>query len=118
MKIHLSASGFELTSELEKYANTKVAQLVRQVPRKLRPTAVCKIHFTQKLPPKAVAMNTCSITFSLDAAELKAEETTQHMYVALDIAAVHIAHQLADYATKQRKEHLRSRLKRRFRNDE
>jgi len=117
MKVHLSASGFELTTELEKYANAKIAHLTRQVPRKQRGAAACQIHFAQVRKKKETVFSTCGITFSLGDTELKAEETTLHMYSALDIAAVHVEHQLKDYAAKQRKHRLLSRIKRHFRVD-
>ncbi len=116
MKVRLSASGFELTSELEKYANTKVAQLNKKVPRKLRAEAACEVHFNQ-VQRGGAKFNTCSIGVAVDDTELKAEETTLHMYAALDIAAVHIGHQLDDYAVKLRGKGLRGRLKRRFHHD-
>ena len=117
MKVRLNASGFELGIELEKYTNTKISQLIKQVPRKLRANAVCVVHFGQ-VRRKRTEFNTCSVTFTLDGTELKAEETTLHMYSALDVAAVHISHQLKDYVAKQAAEHrLKARLKRYFRPD-
>jgi ribosomal subunit interface protein len=116
MKVRLSASGFELTSELEKYASAKIAHLSRQVPRKLRTEAACEVLFAQT-HKKDVRFNSCSISFTVGEAELKAEETTLHMYSSLDIASVHIEHQLKDYVAKQRKHWLRTRLKRHFRRD-
>jgi len=42
----------------------------------------------------------------------RSEETTQHMYAALDIAVVHVERQLADHLAKQPKRPLRTRLRR------
>lgn len=95
MKIHFSVNGIEMTSDLEKYANKKVARLSRRVPRRLRVSTDCHIMFTQAVR-KGVKYNTCDIVLSLDGNELRTRETTQHMYAALDIAAVQIEQQLKD----------------------
>jgi len=114
MKIRISVSGFELSAELEKYANLKIAHLIRRVPRKLRSAAVCEVLFTQT-HRKDTKFSTCSISFAVGNAELRAEETTLHMYAALDIAAVQVERQMADYVATQYKHRLRARLKRYFR---
>lgn len=116
MKVHMSAQGFELTGELKKYANNKVAGLAKRVPRKLRSETICEVYFAQ-VRKKGAKFNTCSIRFKLDNTELKAEETTLHMYTALDIATVHVERQLIDFAAKQHKYSLRARIKRHLRQD-
>lgn len=113
MKIYLNATGFDLTTDLEKYANVKIARLARKVPRSLRASAACSVHFTQTRK-KGTKFNTCSISFRLDDNELKAEETTLHMYSSLDIAAVHIGHQLKDFVAKRGRRRLRLILRRYF----
>ena len=114
MKIHFSASGLELTPELEKYARKKVVRLSRKVPRGVRTEAVCDVQFIQKRR-KGEKFNRCSISFKLGKADLKAEETTLHMYTSLDIASVHMERQLIDYAAKHGELSLRSRIKRSLR---
>lgn len=96
MKLHLTASGFELGNELEKYASGKAAQLSKEIPRKLREQAVCQMHFTQTDRRKA-KISTCTVLVKLKDEAFHAEESTQHMYAALDIAVVHMEHQLSDY---------------------
>jgi len=114
MKVRFTADSFTITTELKKYANTKIAQLARKVPRRLRAGATCYVQFSQ-IRRKAGEFNTCSIRFIVDGAELKAEETTLHMYSSLDIAAVHVGHQLKDFVAKRDKRHLRTALRRYFR---
>jgi ribosomal subunit interface protein len=113
MKIRLSTSDFDLTLELEKYANIKLAGLSRKVPRRMRPQAFCDVHFMQ-VRRKGAKFNTCVIGLNIDDTKLRSEETTLHMYTSLDIAVVHIERQLNDYAAKHRHP-LRTRLRRRFR---
>lgn len=100
MKTQFSTKGIDLTSELEKYANRKVAHISRRVPRKLRATVDCEVAFA-RATKKGTKLNTCTITLGIDDVELKACETTQHMYAALDIAAVQIEQQLKDYVRKE-----------------
>lgn len=99
MKIHLSCSGFELDSELEKYAAGKAAQMAKGLPRKLRPHASCTIHFAQGRAGGA-KISTCSVRLTAGQASFTAEESTQHMYAALDIATVNIAQQVLDHVTR------------------
>jgi len=113
MKVRLGAEGFELNAELDKYAGKKVTQFGRHVPRKEKAEAACEIHFSQG-ERAGVKHSTCAITLAFDDVELKAEETTQHMYSALDIAAVRIEQQLDDYVRLQKQHRIRTRLKRRF----
>jgi len=113
MKIHLRAEGFELTSELEKYAGSKIAQLTKRLPRSLRQLADCEAVFLRG-QAKGVRSNTCSLTLRVEGTELHARETTQHMYAALDIAAVYVEQELKEYLAKRRKQPVRSHLKRHF----
>lgn len=116
MKVRLTSTGYDMTSELEKYADGKAADMAKPLPHKLRATADCWIHFTQ-VTKKDVVYNTCTVTFRVQDTELKAEETTLHMYSALDIASVHIEQQLEDYIARRKKHRLRTGLKRRFGSD-
>jgi ribosomal subunit interface protein len=114
MTVRFTAVGFDLDAELDKYAARKVAHMSRHVPRKEKADAVCEVQFTHG-KRKGIKYSTCAITFKLhEANELKAEETTQHMYAALDIAAVRIEQQLEDFAKRQKKHRVRNRLKRHF----
>jgi len=115
MKIRLSASGLELTAELEKYTHAKIVRLSRKVPRGLRAQSLCDVHFVQTRR-KGSKINTCVVAFTLDDTKLKAEETTLHMYAALDIAIVHLEHQLTDYIAN-RKTPLKVRIKKRLRGE-
>jgi len=98
MKLHLHATGFELDVELEKYVDGKVGQLYKELPRKLRADASCDILF--RLSEKAkTKLSTCKLVVQFDGAMFQAEESTQHMYAALDIAVVNVQHQLEAYLT-------------------
>jgi ribosomal subunit interface protein len=110
MKILYSVLGLELTGELNKYANGKVKRLTRRIPRKLRAQAECQVEFAQAVR-KGVKYSTCSVTLMFDDTVFRAKETTQHMYAALDIAAVQIEQQVKDHARSQHS----GLLKRRFR---
>jgi putative sigma-54 modulation protein len=102
MKIHFAADGIELTVELEKYANSKIAHLARKVPRRYRTYASFKVVFSQVIR-KGTKQCTCDLNLWIDDTDLRAEETTQHMYASLDIAAVHIEQQLRDYLRRKRR---------------
>ncbi len=109
MNVQLVATKFDLTPELEKYARAKMAQLMRKVPRQWRTGVVCVVAFSQARK-KGSEFNSCSISFTVSGTELKAEETTLHMYSSLDIAAVHIANQLKGYADQNGGRHIRGIL--------
>ena len=100
MKVHLSANGFELGSELEKYADGKAADLYKEIPRPLRADAVCDIQFTQRTV-KRTKISTCTLKLKIGGDEFRAEESTQHMYAALDIAVVHVERQLSDHLARK-----------------
>jgi ribosomal subunit interface protein len=101
MKVRYLTRGLELTAELEKYANGKTARLARKVPRRLKAGTTCEVVFSQIIH-KDDKVSTCSITLSLGEKEIKAKETTQHIYAALDIAVVDIEQQLKGYARGRR----------------
>jgi len=107
----MSVDGLELTSELEKYASLKLRRLGKFVPRRYRAESAAEVQFAL-VKRKGAKYNTCGISFTLDGTTLKAEETTLHMYTALDVAAVHIEHQLKDFARNTLRRRLRTRLKR------
>ena len=110
MKIYYVAESFDLTKELEKYSERKAKQLRRIVPRQLRKNAVCQMEFTRKLQGDK-KLNTCCVTLEVADTELKVTETTQHMYASLDVATVHMQHQLADYSARTRRHRLRHLLR-------
>jgi putative sigma-54 modulation protein len=107
MKTLYSASGLELTSELAKYANSKTAHLAKKIPRSVRSAAVCNVSFSQILKGTEKT-STCRITLTLGDTALEAEEATQHMYAALDIAVVYIEQQIEEYTRTHRRRLLRS----------
>ena len=110
MKILFSAKGFEVTSDLEKYANRKVSKLAKRIAYKGRDLAECNVFF-KKVMRKGTKFNTCEISLKTEENEFKAKETTQHMYAALDIAVVQIEQQLRDEVSRRGKGNL---LKRHF----
>jgi ribosomal subunit interface protein len=100
MKIHFSVKGIDLTRDLEKYTNHKLTRITRRIPRKLRTAAGYDIAFAC-VTRRGEKLNTCTIKLTVDDVELKASETTQHMYAALDIATVQIEQQLKDRVRRQ-----------------
>ena len=110
MTIIQTASGITLTKELEKYSQRKAKQLGHIVPRQFRKDAVCQVEFTRKTTGNK-KYNTCSVTLEVADTELKVTETTQHMYASLDVATVHMQHQLADYSARTRRHRLRHLLR-------
>jgi|GEM_PF-864261 len=117
MKVRYSATGYELTPELEKYAAVKVARLRRKLPHGVRVAADCEIAFAQTRRQGA-KFNTCTLTLHFDDTSLRSSETTLHMYAALDIATVHIEQQLKNYARQHKNTGAWSRLKRSLRDQE
>ena len=113
MKLHFSATGLDMTVELEKYAAKKVSRLERIMPKQMRSHADCIIHFKQ-VHRGDNKINTCTLTLNFADQQLTATEATVHMYAALDIACVHIEHQLADYAAAHHKRRIRRILRRPF----
>ncbi len=109
MKLSVTAVTYQVSPELEKYARAKVKRLGKVIPRRLRAAASCHIAFTEK-PGRGHKMYTCMIELQVETSSLQARESTQHMYAALDIACVHIEHQLADYAARAKKRRLRRLL--------
>ena len=101
MKTYFSVTGLTLKPELEKYANAKLARLSRRVPRKYRAQSDFQVELKRAVK-QGIKHNTCNITLAFDGAELKAQETTQHMYAALDICAVQIESQLKRHMRERR----------------
>lgn len=116
MKIRISAAGFNLSAELERYTRRKLTQLTKKVPRELRLHALCDVHFVQT-SKRGKKIKTCVIGLSLDDTKLRAEETTLHMYTALDIAVVHIDRQLKDYVTMRYRRSIFARIRSHLRRD-
>jgi ribosomal subunit interface protein len=110
MQVRYTANGFTLKTELEKYAADKVASLSRHVPRQLRRTAKCSARFNQTRKKSATYSN-CQLTLEVGSVVFQANETTLHMYAALDIATVNVEQQLRDYRRRLRTGGVRERLK-------
>jgi ribosomal subunit interface protein len=103
MKTQLTVSGFELSAELEKYTNQKLAFLVRRIPRTERDAAECTIKFTRKRE-KGAEIKSCRIIVEFADQKFRAKEITQHMYTALDIASVDMVQQLRNYKRRLREQ--------------
>jgi len=101
MKTYVSVTGLTLKPELEKYAAGKLARISRRIPRKYRAQADFQIELKRAVA-KDTKHNTCGIVLSFDGVELRAQETTQHMYAALDICAVQIESQLKSHLQENR----------------
>jgi len=82
----------------------------------LRIYALCDVHFMQ-VSRRGKKFNTCVVGLSMDGTKLRSEETTLHMYTALDIAAVHVERQLVDYIAKYHKQSVAARIRRHLRRD-
>jgi ribosomal subunit interface protein len=117
MRVRYSATGYELTRDLEKYTAAKVARLNRKLPRKFRGSADCEVSFEQA-HRKGNKFNTCTLSLRFDSTELKASETTLHMYAALDIASVHVEQQLKSYLKGRQNRGAWGRIKRSIRDQD
>jgi ribosomal subunit interface protein len=98
LRIVLSAEKFELTPELEKYAQSKLDELEKAIPRGSRRFSHAEVTFRQT-GPKTSRQNTVQLTLYLPRERFEATETTQHMYSALDIATMQIREQLKAHRT-------------------
>jgi len=96
MKVNIVSKGFELTPELQTYTTRKIAKLVRRLPHAARPLVDCEIRLTRTVRKEA-PRTTCKLIFRIDAVELTASETTEHIYTALDITVADIDQQLREY---------------------
>jgi putative sigma-54 modulation protein len=117
MKTHITARGFELNAELNRYIRHKLAELNRKLPRGVRAEIACTLTLTQK-HRKDGDTKTCAIVLQLPNEKLQAQETTQHMYAALDIVAEAMSEQVRAYKTRNRRRGLRARLNARPDRDE
>lgn len=107
----VNAEGFELTPKLRKYTAVKVRDIEKYIPRKAREAAVLAVHFKEARKGKD---KTCTLALQLPQETLAVHETTSHMYAALDVAAVELRRQIADYKGKHSGRGIRHRLARRL----
>ena len=98
MHIEITAQGLELTPELEKYTQSKLARIARVVARLSQhgSSTICAVRFTQTHVQED-RVNTCMLKVTLGSETFTAQETTQHMYAALDIVTAQIEQQLKVY---------------------
>lgn len=96
MYIKFQAAGDELTPELQKYTYHKLAPLVRRMPRAIRSTARFVVSFERRTAKKQT-VGSCKIICAAAGQVWTAQETTQHIYAALDIAVVQIEQQCKKY---------------------
>jgi len=102
MRFHILAEGFDLTPELEKYTAGKIETLAKLLPRGARRNVVASVRFTRS-PKRSQSHSTCVLVLTLsNDEEMRAEESTMHMYAALDIAVVHLEQQLRAYKRRPR----------------
>lgn len=114
MHIEITTQGFELTTELDKYARGKLARVVRRIPRPLRDEAVCSVQFKQRMLSEGKA-SSCAIRLIVNSTVFDATETTQHAYAAFDIAVAHIESELKMYRAAHTKWGALTRIRRTFR---
>jgi ribosome-associated translation inhibitor RaiA len=97
MKTDLTFRGYaEPNVELQKYARHKLSELGRKVPRSIRAETTCSVKFTRQRK-KEGGHKTCTMVLVLPHQTLEAQETTRHMYTALDIAVAHLVQLLHEY---------------------
>lgn len=96
MYIKFQAAGGELTPELQKYTYRKLAPLLRRMPRSMRASARFMVSFERRTAKKQT-VGSCKIVCAASGQIWTAEETTQHIYAALDIAVVQIEQQCKQY---------------------
>jgi len=109
MKTQITARGFELNAEFNRYIRHKLAELNRRLPRGVRAEIPCALTLTQKHRKDGEA-KTCAIVLRLPNETLKAQETTQHMYAALDIVVESMGAQVREYKVRNRRRGIRGRL--------
>lgn len=116
MDIEITTQGFELNQELEKYTHVKLGRITRQLTRLSHdgvPTA-CQVVFTQA-HLRENKVNTCMLTLVLGDEKLTAQETTQHMYAALDIVTAQVEQRLKAYRKAHSKSGVIGHVRRTFR---
>lgn len=106
----VSAEGFDLATKLNKYTASKVRDIEKYIPRKARESAVLAIHYKES---KKGQDKTCTLVLQLPHETMTVRETTSHIYAALDIAAVELRRQVAEYKNKHSRRGIRHRLFRR-----
>jgi len=109
MQVTITAEGFEPSAELQKYSKHKITEVTRRVPLSLRADATYVVHFLHN-HKKSGDIKTCTLVLTLSDVEFHSQETTQHMYAALDIATADIRDQLRAYAAERRRANRRARL--------
>jgi ribosomal subunit interface protein len=116
MHIEITTQGLELTQELDKYTQSKLGRIARLVARLSQhgSSTICAVRFTQT-HTKETKVNTCTLKVTLGSETFTAEETTQHMYAALDIVTRQIEQQLKAYRKAQVKSGVIGHVRRTFR---
>lgn len=92
MILRTNIEGFVTTEDLDKYLRAKLARLDRYIPRRERPTTLIEVILTEQ--GSSTPLRTCQLTLKLRRDELRAKETTQHMYASIDIATADMEQQL------------------------
>lgn len=100
MYIKFQAAGDELTPELQKYTYRKLTPLVRRMPRPMRASARFVVSFERRTTKKQT-VGSCKIICAAAGQVWTAQETTQHIYAALDIAVVQIEQQCKQYVHRE-----------------
>ncbi len=111
----VSAEGFNLTPKLQRYTTEKVRKIEKFVPRRVRESAVLAVHYKMANRGKE---KTCTLALELPHETLAVRETAPHMFAALDLTAVEMRRQVADYKGKHSRSSLRRRLHRRRQRDQ
>ena len=93
MKTQITATGFELTLDLQKYTQQKLRRVGRKLPRKVGRASTCMVSYRQAVR-SGTKYNTCELTLTQGDITLMSKETTSHMYAALDVAVVHLEQQI------------------------
>lgn len=107
-----SADGFDSVEKLRKYTDAKLKDLHKYIPRKSRESAQFSVRFELD---KKHQTKSCRVSLKLPHSTLTANQTADHVYSALDIAAAELKRQLAEYKTKYGQQGFRHRVARALR---
>ncbi len=95
-----------LTPELEKYAIRKLAWVERAMPRSEREVVRVGVRFRQRMVA-GEKQNSCKLTLTSPKHSFTAQETTVHLYSALDIVAAALRADLKRYKASYSRLHVR-----------
>ena len=102
-----TAKGVDDPTKLRRYTDKKIASVLHRIPRRARVSAKVAVVFNNEDKQKS-----CRVTLQLPHETLVAEETTVHLYAALDIACTEMKRQLGEYKATHSQQGIRRRMAR------